>query len=30
MQEQLLANDRDAIHNLNDHAWESENSDEME
>jgi CPA2 family monovalent cation:H+ antiporter-2 len=24
MQEQLLANDRAAIHNLNDHAWESD------
>jgi CPA2 family monovalent cation:H+ antiporter-2 len=30
MQEQLLANDRAAIHNLNDHAWESDNGDEME
>ena len=30
MQEQLLANDREAIHNLNDHAWESDNGDEME
>ena len=30
MQEQLLANDRAVIHNLNDHAWESDNNDEME
>lgn len=29
MQEQLLAHDREAIHNLNDHAWESDNGDEM-
>jgi len=30
MQEQLLSNDRAAIHNLNDNAWESDNGDEME
>jgi CPA2 family monovalent cation:H+ antiporter-2 len=30
MQEQLLANDRDVIHNLNDHAWESDTSNAME
>ena len=29
LQEQLLTNDREAIHNLNDHAWESDNDEEM-